>query len=137
MKNPNFFVAHMTPNECLTEVSNHVLNFDGVGGMRRTRRLPRTLHSVDFTNLLTSGATHSKSFWFLNFTFPSPIREFTWYIWFQRFCGFPYIAVCGLLLLSQRTLQLKQGNNLLKKITKNNTDCKTMQNASTSNATKI
>ncbi len=31
IKNPIFFVAHVTPNECLTEVSSHILNFDGVG----------------------------------------------------------------------------------------------------------
>ncbi len=106
-------MAHMTPNECLTEVSSRILNFDGVGGMRRTRRLPRTLYPAGFTNLLTSGATASKNFWFLNFTLPSPIIEFTWYIQFWRFCGFPYIAMRGLLLFSQRILQLKQGNSLI------------------------
>ncbi len=40
----------------------------------------------------------------------------------------------GLLLFSQRTFQLKQDNSLIKK---NITDRKTMQNASTSNATKF
>ncbi len=93
IQNPNFFLgggAHMTPNECLTEVSGLILNFDGMGRMRRNRRLPRTLYPTDFTNLLTSGATHSKNFWFLIFTFPSPIVAFTWYIRFWLFCGFSY-----------------------------------------------
>ncbi len=90
--------------------------------MRWTRRLPRTLYPADFTNFLTLEATLSKNFWFLNFTFPSPIIEFTWYIRFWRFCGFPNIAMRELLLFSQRTLQLKQGNSVIKKITKNITD---------------
>ncbi len=128
----------MTSSECLTEVSSVILNFDGDGGrMRRTRRLSKSLYPANFTNLLTSEAIPSKNFWFLNFTFPSPIIEFTWYIQFWRFCGFPYIAMRGLLLFSQGTLQLKQGNSLIKKkIAKNITDHKTIQNASTSNATK-
>ncbi len=88
------------------------------GGMRRTRRLPRTLYPADFTNFLTSGASPSKNFWFLSFTFSSPIIEFTWYIRFCRFCGFPYIAMRGLFLFSQWTLQLKQGNGLIKKAQK-------------------
>ncbi len=90
----------MTPNECLTGVSSRILNFDEVGGMR---------------SLLMLGTTNSKNFWFLNFTFPFPVIEFTWYIRFWRFCGFPCIAMRGLLLFSQRTLQLKQGNSLIKK----------------------
>ncbi len=114
-----------------------LMEWGGGGGLRRTRRLPRTLYPTDFTNLLTSRAISSKNFWFLNFIFPSPIIEFTWYIRFWCFCGFPYIAMCGLLLFSQRTLQLKQGNSLIKKITKNIRDRKTMQNASTSNVTKF
>ncbi len=82
-------MAHMTPNECLPEVSSRILTFDGVGGMRRTRSLPETLYPADFTNLLTSGVTPSKNFWFLNFTFPSPIViEITWYIRFWRFYTF-------------------------------------------------
>ncbi len=74
--------------------------------MRRTRRLPRTLNPADFTNFLTSGATLTNNFWFLNFTFPYPIIEFPRYIRFWRFYGIPYIAMCGLLLLSY-VLQLK------------------------------
>ncbi len=103
----------MTPNECLAKVSSHILNFDGVVGMRRTRRLLRTLYPANFTNLLTLGATASKNVWFLNFTFPSPILEFTCYIRFWRFCGFLYITMRGLLLFSQETLQLKQGGSLI------------------------
>ncbi len=105
--------------------------------MRRTRRLSRTLYPADFTNLLTSGATHTKNFCFLNFTFPSPIIKVTRYILFWRFCGFPYIATLGLLLFSQQTLQLKPGDSMIKKITKNITDCKMMRNASNSDATKF
>ncbi len=110
-----FFVAHMTPNECLTEVSSHILNFGRVGGMRRTRRLPRRHYPADFTNLRLREPPFQKFFWFLNFTFPFPIREFTWYIRFGHFCSFPNIAMHGLLLFSQWTLQMKQGNSLIKK----------------------
>ncbi len=89
-----------------------------------------TGHSI-LPTLLTSWLwePHLKNFWFLNFTFP-----FTWYIRFWHFCSFPYIAMCGLLLFSQQTLQFKQGNSLIKKKI---TECKMMQNASTSNATKF
>ncbi len=111
-----FFVAHMTTKECLTEVSSRILNFDGVGGMSRSRRLLRTLCPASFTNLLTSRATPSKNFWFLNFTSPSPIIiEFTQYIWFWHFCGFPYIAMRGLVAVFTMNSSIETGQQSDKK----------------------
>ncbi len=58
---------------------------------------------------LLTGATPSKNFWFLNFTFPSAIIEFTWYIRFWHFCGFPYIAMRGLLLFCTTNPSIETG----------------------------
>ncbi len=54
---------------------------------QKNQEVAQDTHPADFTNLLTSGATSTKNVWFLNFTFPSPIVDFTRYIRFWRLVG--------------------------------------------------
>ncbi len=134
----------MTPNECLTEVSSCILNFDAVGGIWGTTRLPRTIYPANFSNLQTSRATPLKKF--LVFEFYIFIFNYRIYLVYSIlaflwknllgifdsgvFVGFLILLCVDYCCFHNKPFNWNWATVWSKKITKNITDCTTMQNAS-------